>query len=70
MRDCVISKIFKMHQWILWLQLGTKIISVAFIDPILDLSGQKLLMLVRMRDIKIFNDITLNSPAPVDTFRY
>ena len=42
---------------------GTKIKSPTFIDPILDLSRQKLHMLVWMRDIKIFIDTTLNSPG-------
>ena len=41
--------------------------SLAFIDPILDLSRQKLHMLVWMREIKIFVDTKLNSPAQIDT---
>ena len=49
---------------------GIKIMSIAFIDTILDISRQKLHMLVRMRDIKIFIDTTLNSPNQVDAFRY
>ena len=36
--------------------IGTKNMSLAFIDPILDISRQKLHMLVWMRDIKIFID--------------
>ena len=41
--------------------MGTKIMSLAFINPILDLSR---------RDIKMYIGATLNSPAQVDTFRY
>ena len=40
--------------------------SLAFLDPISDLSRQKLHMLVWMRDIKIFIDAPLNFPALVE----
>ena len=42
--------------------------SLAIINPIYDLSRQKLHMFLWMRDIKIFIDTTLNSPAQVDTY--
>ena len=73
MRDCVILE----FSWCtneslarVDIPLGTKIKSLAFVDPILDFSREKLHMLVWMHDIKIFIDIALNSPTQVDPFRY